>query len=57
MLYFIFLLKLTKLSPKITTLSVGKIDSLKVGFDDIIDDDIVSAYAFSPGATFLLNKC
>ena len=36
---------------------VGKIDSLKVGLNDVTDDDIVSAYAFSPGVTFLLNKC
>ena len=55
-LYFICLLKLTKLSSNITTLLVGKTDSLKVGFDDVIDDDIVSAYVFSPLITFLLEN-
>ena len=57
MSYFVFLLKLTKLSPNIAALLVGRIDSLKVGFYDIIDDDIVSANFFSPGITFLLNIC
>ena len=56
MLYFVFLFKLTKLSPNITTLLAAKINSLTVGFDDVIDDDIVSANVFSPGITFLLNK-
>ena len=55
--YFVFLLKLTKLSPNITILLVGKIDSLKVGFDDVIDDGIVSANVFSPGIAVLLNIC
>ena len=55
--YFVFLLNLTKLSPNITTLLVGKIDSLKVRFDDVMDDDIVSANVFSPGINFLLNMC
>ena len=54
-IYFIFLLKLTKLLPNITTLLVGKIDSLKFGFDGVIDDDIVSANVFIPGITVLLN--
>ena len=41
--------------PNITTLLVGKIDSLKFGFDGVIDDDIVSANVFIPGITVLLN--
>ena len=56
-LYFVFLLKLTKLLPNITTLLVGKIDLLKVGIYDVIDDDIVSANVFSPGIIYLLNIC
>ena len=42
MCFYRLWLKLTKQSLNITTLLVGNIDSLKVGYDDPIDNDIVS---------------